>query len=409
MMITFWKDKSWNMVHISEVISWKKCWVFCIISWEPLIAKKWKINMHHFAYPANFNLIHYAETLIHIFAKEYFLKKKTISLPYFLYQDNSLKSKIHHPIIQKMVEDLWKIPYIKELEKIDTTHTFELKNIETEKRIEIWESHIIVDIYWEVHTEGMIIPLIIEIYVTHACDEVKIEKLKNSRYFVIEINCNIYDNKIISEKDWITKFLDDLLWVRPWNFLYIPHEINKFIKKYDWEIWKIQKKIQEIRLLDIKEKIQEKEKNIINIPGLIWFSSPIPKICPIRQKIYHNTFKKNKGIMEKSPGISKILSNELFWDFTIIWNTLENAYIIIDGYVKKFSDMWVDKWNKFLIFRKMNQDFIRMQNNWKYGYNFSRTWKATFSIKNCKWCKYYRGCINNDGEIIDQCRYNVEN
>lgn len=413
--ITFWKNAAGKIIHISEVSSGINCWAFCIATWERLIARKWEINSHHFARPANFNAEYYRETLTHHFAKQYFLDKKIISLPYFLSRPEYFFMKNLDNSSKQELKKLMGMKNITTLKKIDQTKVFELKNIEIEKRIQIWSEYIVADIYGEIHTETLQIPLIIEILVSHACDDIKLQKLKNSEYFLLEINCNIYDDEILSKKDWITDFLDKFFQNRPGDFLYMPEEIRKSILEFNKWLFSLKQKIRSIQMENIQKQYKENEKKLLNIPGIITKSSPIPKMCPIRQKVYKKALEENKSIIENSLGIKKILSGDICWDFSIIGKNISDSYIIVNEQKIYFNEkmswknMWAEGGKKFLIFRKMVQDFIRYQNYWKMIKTYRNGSRVNLELTNCVGCKYYRNYSNVDDEIIDSCRYNVEN
>lgn len=407
--ITFWKDENWKLIHISQVISWKKCWVYCLISWKPLIARKWNKNSHHFAHYEWFNYQYYKETLVHLLAKKTLKETKRISLPYLIWTNYMMRTRIDK-IEQNEIDNFLELnKELKIIDKIEFADYLVLENIEVEKRIPINNDYIIADIYWEIIVESEIIPIIIEIMVSHPCDENKINKFKGTNYCVIEVDCNLMDEDLQNDENHIKNVLIEIFQGKYGKtFLYLPIKYENLVKKYLDEIEKINDiKNQKIKLEMIKSQ-EEYKKKLIHLSELWIETDIIPLSCPIRKKVYGEFYKLNKELIEESEWIKLIFNNTIYWDFKLHWNSLNNASLFLwKNEIKFFKEMnkW---WDKYLLFKQMYQKFIHYQ-AWKFIKTFRNWSRVVNEINWCKNCSYFRREMNNEWEINDYCSYHVNN
>ncbi len=416
--ITFWKDENWKLIHISQVISWKKCWVYCLILWKPLIARKWSKNSHHFAHYEWFNYQYYKETLVHLLAKKTLKETKKISLPYLIWTNYMMRNsidKIEQNEIDNFLE--WN-KELKIIDKIEFADYLVLENIEVEKRIPINNDYIIADIYWEIIVESEIIPIIIEIMVSHPCDENKINKFKGTNYCVIEVDCNLMDEDLQNDENYIKNVLIEIFQGKYGKtFLNLPIKYKNLVKKYLDEIEKINK------------NFKNKEIKIVNNSELNWrllkdFRVNVPKDCPVRLEIYNffkNEYKFFSKVIENFELIKEILNNKIYWDFNLyndkIWKyiIIDNEDIIaikrpvfydMDYSLRKEQDEKVKVYDEYQ--KSLNKIYFNSIENWDIKLKFFQTLNEYFlritrlniKIKDC--CKninhydeYYKKIIKN--------------
>jgi len=82
---TAYAFKNDQLVHISDVLSGLYCGCVCTLCKSDLVAKKGKVNVHHFAHAKETNCVGGAETALHILSKELFKEIETIVLPQYLF------------------------------------------------------------------------------------------------------------------------------------------------------------------------------------------------------------------------------------------------------------------------------------------------------------------------------------
>lgn len=150
--------KNGQLVHISEVESGIACGCVCPSCNAQLVARKGEKVIHHFAHHSTTPCEDALETALHLAAKDVFNEQKRITLPPVKLYVNSQC----HPIIladSKVVT-------------IDTVHM--------EKKL----GNIVPDLILE--TGGR--KLLVEVFVTHAVDDQKLEKIKTMGISAIEID-----------------------------------------------------------------------------------------------------------------------------------------------------------------------------------------------------------------------------
>jgi len=151
-----------NSVHISRAERGLSCGCRCPACHQTLIARKGKKKIHHFAhYARGGTCSHVVETNAHAWAKEVLDRVKWITLPEVIAEHDG-KKVIRHP-----------------------SQRYEFAGARLEKQLD----NIIPDVVL-VLKNG--IELIVEVRVTHACDERKIDKLRQSNLSAIEIDLRHY-------------------------------------------------------------------------------------------------------------------------------------------------------------------------------------------------------------------------
>lgn len=156
-----------EIVNIADVESGKKCNCICPACGEQLIAKKGKKQMHHFAHVPGTCCEYGYESSLHLAAKDILAKAKKITIP---------------PVYVKFPDSYKKDELICKSKEIAIDH------VELEKRY----SGIIPDVV--VYAGGK--QLFIEIYVTHAIDDDKLQKLQRTGISTIEIDLSKRDGTV---------------------------------------------------------------------------------------------------------------------------------------------------------------------------------------------------------------------
>ena len=143
-------DKNGNTVYIQDALRGAACNCFCPGCKQPLEARKGNERVHHFAHKNNgINCEHGFQSALHYMAKDIFME-----LEYLVFIKNG-----------KQVQ-------------------YKIDSVELECKI----NEIIPDII--VICDGK--RFIVEIYVTHAVDEIKKQKIRNIRISAIEIDLSKY-------------------------------------------------------------------------------------------------------------------------------------------------------------------------------------------------------------------------
>ena len=152
-LMTMAVNSNKDTVHIDDVKSGLQSDAFCVVCNSTLIAKKGNINAHHFAHTNGTECKYWRETFIHLAVKKYLAEAKEILLPgYFVGRE----------LIQRQ-------------------RVFKFADCIVENRL----GNIVPDICL-VADNG--VKLIVEVAVTHFCDETKIQKIKELNVSCIEIS-----------------------------------------------------------------------------------------------------------------------------------------------------------------------------------------------------------------------------
>lgn len=155
------------IISIADADSGKKCNCICPACGEPLIAKKGEKRTHHFAHVPGTTCEYGYESSLHLAAKDILSKVKKMTIPavYVKFPDS-----------------------YKQDELICEAREIVIDSVELEKRY----PGIIPDVV--VYSGGK--QFFVEVYVTHAIDEAKLRKLKETGISTIEIDLSKRDSTI---------------------------------------------------------------------------------------------------------------------------------------------------------------------------------------------------------------------
>lgn len=156
---------------IENVESGLKCGCICPSCGEPLVAKKGTKRMHHFSHYSGHNCEYGYETSLHLAAKEILSTANRIMLPAVYIQfPNSPKAP----------------------ELYCESKEISIERVELEKRFQ----DVIPDVV--IYAGGK--QLFLEVYVTHAIDDIKLKKLKQTDISTIEIDLSKKEHSISLEE-----------------------------------------------------------------------------------------------------------------------------------------------------------------------------------------------------------------
>lgn len=145
-------------VHISEVVRGLRCDCRCPACDQALVAKKGTKQLHHFAhYNKTAACSHAAETNAHLWAKEVLEREKRLSIPAILAE------------------------HAGHTEIVSPAKIHEFAHARLEKRLDTIVPDVVL-----ITANGT--PLIVEVRVTHACEEAKLAKLRNDALSAVEID-----------------------------------------------------------------------------------------------------------------------------------------------------------------------------------------------------------------------------
>jgi len=184
---TAYAFKNDQLVHVSDVVSGLSCGCVCTLCKSDLIAKKGKINVHHFAHARETDCVGGAETSLHILSKELFKEMESIVLPQYLFERERVlrpgyKRITHQQIVAKGGEArITKVGIEKAEDKFKPDVTLHCG----EKT------------------------LLIEIAVTHKVDKKKLRLLRKSGLPAIEIRLEFSD-ALLSKDELKNKLQNDL-------------------------------------------------------------------------------------------------------------------------------------------------------------------------------------------------------
>lgn len=178
-----------KILHISEITKrerGKACNCICPYCKEPLVAKKGKQNVHHFAHLVLECEPHKAyESVIHLIAKDILVEKKYIRVPslYFLYLMSYRINEIQEGVFdieretrEECIIELQHVgkPEVDEMTiKVIDEQTVSFEEIVTEVKINDFIPDVLIK-------SNMGMPLAIEIAVTHFIDDEKKEENRKS-------------------------------------------------------------------------------------------------------------------------------------------------------------------------------------------------------------------------------------
>ena len=154
-------------ISIENVERGLQCGCVCPACGERLVAKKGSKQVRHFAHYSNRNCAYGYESSLHLAAKEILSKAHTIVLP----------------AVNVLFPDSYK-----EKEEVCCAKEIQIEKVELEKNFQT----IVPDVV--IFSGGK--KIFLEIYVTHAIDEKKLEKLKEMGISTIEVDLSKRENAI---------------------------------------------------------------------------------------------------------------------------------------------------------------------------------------------------------------------
>lgn len=158
-----------ELVHVSQVESGLKCDCVCPSCNAKLVARKGEKVSHHFAHYNAETCTHGYETSLHLAAKQIISEAKSMWIPAVHLRFSSIKR-------DELIKNAMQV------------HVDEVK-------LEKWMDTIVPDIIVSAHGKSFIV----EIYVTHAIDEVKLAKIRALNISTIEIDLSKFDRQITRE------------------------------------------------------------------------------------------------------------------------------------------------------------------------------------------------------------------
>ena len=146
-------------IYIEDAASGLKCGCVCPACGEPLVAKKGKKMMHHFAHCTGNTCEYGYESSLHLAAKEILSHSKRITLPaaYVTFPNSNKKKELVHG-----------------------AREIQIDRIELEKRL----GDIIPDLV--IYAGGE--QFLVEIYVTHRIDDEKLSKIIKADISTVEVD-----------------------------------------------------------------------------------------------------------------------------------------------------------------------------------------------------------------------------
>lgn len=193
-------DKNTDEIRlINDVESGLKCNCICPACKAPLVARKGKVNAHHFSHHKCSEQKACRETAIHLMAKYVIKESSTVLFPTMTFRSKIRKTLLGESILH------------------EATHCNDPQSIyDCREEVYLAKHKIKPDILCKTEISGESAEVAIEIVVSHKVDDEKLEKIKNAALTTFEINlADLTDVDTITFDD-IRKALADryrLSWV----------------------------------------------------------------------------------------------------------------------------------------------------------------------------------------------------
>lgn len=202
-------QKNERLVEVSEVLSGLRCGCICPGCQKALIARKGDVNAHHFAHAhaKDSDLCEYgSETAIHLMAKQILCEEKVIFAPLTQIEKTGLDSRGYSHTVSRAVRNKGSLVF---------------DEVVSEKPV----GTIIPDILASIDGE----PFIVEIAVTHFCEEEKIAVYRKARHNVLEIDLRAFSKKLPT-KDELRTYLTEDDSHRTWLSLKTYEDVEKQVE-----------------------------------------------------------------------------------------------------------------------------------------------------------------------------------
>ena len=147
-----------SLVHISEVERGKACGCLCPACGDKLVAKKGRVQQHHFAHLAGADCRSSVESALHFAAKEILDRSSKVSLP---------AVKVNFPGGKAPIE-------------IAPEQDYKMSDVRLERKL----GSVVPDVTVQIRGRE----LAIEIYVTHKVDDEKVDRFRSLGLSAIEID-----------------------------------------------------------------------------------------------------------------------------------------------------------------------------------------------------------------------------
>ncbi|MGX8679621.1 MAG: competence protein CoiA family protein [Sphaerochaetaceae bacterium] len=207
--------KNGKLTSINDVDAGLSCGCICPACHEKLIARKGKVRSYHFAHQSDSNCNAGYQTSLHLLAKEIISEDKKVFIPAV---ESRFTQKVEHDCILNYFY------FVKEWKIVDAAVYYKSRTLECDSvELETKTEDIIPDLI--VYYKNQ--PLIIEIQVTHAADDEKIEKIRLLGISAIEIDLSKEDRLL--DKEQLKDLLLDEHTTRRWLY-------NKKEEAYDKEV-----------------------------------------------------------------------------------------------------------------------------------------------------------------------------
>lgn len=165
--LAFAERRDGTIAHVSEVVSGLNCDCVCPACGYPVVARRGRIVEHHFAHHVLRNCRYAAETALHKFAKQVLERHRRILVPEIKAEQDGQCLVAHKG------------------------GDYEVDEVILERRL----TGLVPDVI--VRKGGR--ELLVEIFVTHACDEKKLQRIREQGIAAIEIDLSDYTNDFTPE------------------------------------------------------------------------------------------------------------------------------------------------------------------------------------------------------------------
>ena len=351
------------LVSIEDVERGLACNCICPGCGSNLMAKKGRINIHHFAHYKEDACIGGIETALHLAAKEIIQKQKRIVLP-------PLKVKISN---SKYTEDYATESEMIKFDKVD---------------LEVMMGDIKPDVILQIGRKS----LIVEVAVTHFIDEEKYEKIKAKGIAAIEIDLSDLKDGFSKEDlaNMVIFSYRNKKWIHNTKEAFF---VDKLTKKYEQDRIEKLAQIERERLafdarMEAKRKLEEEQKmmrkkeiEVGRAKGfdLISSNKDGESYCPMSIQNQAWKFKNNKIIQQ--------LRKSKIWNGVIYGKGGNERYIYLGGIkiillpgASSFSLTSDEHKKKKNIFGQLNRISDKSINN----------------DEKCKACKHFGGYMGGD-------------
>lgn len=248
------KDKKGQAVCVSDVQRGLACECFCPACNSPLMAKKGQKRIAHFAHIKGADCDHGYEEAVHLLAKEVFRETKMLCPPQFVIRYECDYNRATGQMAEKIHIDNSKRKRTDDYEIQDEEIMTLMRDLNLTNKTAGRKSHSFSITFDEVLIEqsrGNIIPdaigkkqgneLFVEFWNTHAVNDEKFDKIRESRIACVEVDLSDFKLKNSREADFkaMKSYLTSTSHIR---WIYYPQAIENIKKELREDLTKIQEK-----------------------------------------------------------------------------------------------------------------------------------------------------------------------